>query len=83
MEKRMIEKLASVRKIDLKQYTHVITTFNENLTKMFVTFANQQGTGVSKVYVDENSFTMSISAMYKRGESQWDYETNGWQSIWW
>lgn len=83
MEKTMVEKIAKTYKIDLKQYTHVITSVNDKMTKLFVTFANQLGAGMTKVYVDEKTITMSVSALYKRCECVYDYETNGWQDIWW
>lgn len=76
MTRNIIEKIAKAKKINLDWYDHII-----GYIKVFITFANLEVCGGSRFFCNKKSITLSVSALQKREEPEWDYTTQGWERI--
>lgn len=81
MTREILNKVAKAKKVNLDWYDHIIAYINENYTKVFITFANLEVCGGSRLFCNKKSITLSVSALQKREEPEWDYTTQGWERI--
>ena len=81
MTKEILTKVAKTKKIDLNLYDHVIGYINENYTKVFITFANLEVCFGTRLFCNKKNVVMSVAAIQKREEPEWDYTTQGWTRL--
>ena len=81
MTREIITKICKAKKVNLEWYDHIIAYINESYTKVFVTFANLEVVGGSRFFCNEKTVTLSVSAIQKREENEWEYTTQGWERL--
>lgn len=81
MTQEIITKICKAKKVNLEWYDHIIAYINDNYTKVFVTFANLEVVGGSRLFYNKKSITLSVAAIQKREEPEWEYTTQGWERI--
>lgn len=81
MTQEILKKVAKAKKVNLDWYDHVIAYINENYTKVFITFANLEVVGGSRMFCNKKSITLSVAAIQKREEVEWEYTTQGWERL--
>ena len=81
MTRNIIEKIAKAKKINLDWYDHIIGCINENYTKVFITFATLEVLPGCRMYCNKKTITLSLCAIQKREENEWEYTTQGWERI--
>ena len=81
MTREIITKICKTKKVNLEWYDHIIAYINENYTKVFVTFANLEVVGGSRLFCNKKTITLSVAAIQKREEFEWEYTTQGWERI--
>ena len=81
MTQEILKKIAKARKIDLNFYDHVIAFINPNYTKVHITFAVLETIYGSRSYLCKKEVTLSVCALQKKEEPEWEYTTQGWERI--
>ena len=81
MTQEIINKICKTKKVNLEWYDSIFAYINENYTKVFVTFALQEVVGGRRHFCCEKTVTLSVAAIQKREEVEWDYTTQGWEEI--
>ena len=81
MTREIINKICKTKKINLEWYDHIIGYINESYTKVFITFASLEVVGGSRFFCNEKTLVLSVSAIQKREEMEWEYTTQGWERI--
>lgn len=82
MTKEILSKIAKAKGIDLSLYDHVFGYINPNYTKVIVSFAILEVCGLAhRVFCCQRDVTLSVCALMKKGEPEWEYTTQGWQAI--
>ena len=81
MTQEIINKICKTKKVNKDWYDHIIAYINENYTKVSVTFANLEVVGGSRIFCNKKTITLSVCALQKRGEIEWEYTTQGWEWI--
>ena len=81
MTQEIINKVCKTKKVNKEWYDHIIAYINENYTKVFITFANLEVVGGSRFFCNKKTITLSVAAIQKREEFEWEYTTQGWERI--
>lgn len=81
MTREIINKICKTKKINLEWYDHIISYINQNYTKIFITFASLEVVGGNRYFCNKKTITLSVAAIQKREEVEWDYTTQGWEEI--
>lgn len=81
MTQEILNKVCKAKKVNLEWYDHVIAYINENYTKVFITFANLEVVGGRRMFCNDKSIVLSVAAIQKRGEAEWEYTTQGWERL--
>ena len=81
MTSEILNKIAKAKKVNLNWYDHIIAYINDNYTKVFVTFGNLEVVGGSRFFCNKKTVVLSVAAIQKREEPEWDYTTQGWERI--
>lgn len=81
MTRDIINNICKTKKVNLGWYDHVLAFINENYTKVIVTFANLEVVGGSRYFCNKKTLTLSVAAIQKREEFEWEYTTQGWTRI--
>ena len=81
MTSEILNKIAKAKKVNLGWYDHIDAFINENYTKVFITFANLEVCGGSRFFCNKKTITLSVAAIQKREEAEWDYTTQGWTRL--
>lgn len=81
MTREILNKLAKAKKINLDCYDSIIGFINPNYTKVFITLALAEVVGGRKFYTWQRDITLSVNALIKRGELEFEYTTQGWEYI--
>lgn len=81
MTREILNKIAKSKKVNLDWYDHIIAYINDNYTKVFVTFGNLEVVGGSRFFCNKKTIVLSVCAIQKREEPEWNYTTQGWERI--
>lgn len=81
MTQEILKRVAKAKKVNLDWYDHMIAYINENYTKVFITFANLEVVGGSRSFCNKKTITLSVAAIQKREEAEWEYTTQGWERL--
>ena len=81
MTREILQKVAKAKKIDLSLYDHVIGFINESYTKVLISFASLEVFGGCRQYCNQKDVVLSVAAIQKREEPEWEYTTQGWTRI--
>ena len=81
MTQEIINKICKTKKINLGWYDHILGFINDNYTKVFVTFAQIEVVGGGRKFYNQKTITLSVAAIQKREEFEWEYTTQGWERI--
>ena len=81
MTREILEKIAKAKKVNIGWYDHVFAFINENYTKVFVTFGSLEVVGGGRCFCNKKTITLSVAAIQKREEPEWDYTTQGWTRL--
>lgn len=81
MTSEILNKIAKAKKVNLNWYDHIIAYINDNYTKVFVTFGNLEVVGGNRFFCNKKTVVLSVAAIQKREEPEWDYTTQGWERI--
>ena len=85
-----LAKVCKAKKVNLGWYDSVFAYINEAYTKVFITLANKEVLPGYRNFCNENTITLSVSAIMKRYSKrdapadepqEWQYTTNGWADI--
>lgn len=77
MNAAILKDIAKRKGINLNYYGKVRAFINDNYTKLFIIFYDEEGVGTHRIICNKRIETMSVSAILKREEMPEDYETNG------
>lgn len=77
MNATILKDIAKRKGVNLNYYGKVRAFLNDNYTKLFVIFYDEEGVGTHRTTCNKRIETMSVSAILKREEMPEDYETNG------
>lgn len=75
MTRETLDKIAKNHKINVEQYMKVAGFINENYTKVFILFFDEEGVGFDRLRCNQKTITMNVSAIQKREEFPEDYCT--------
>ena len=81
MTRELINRTAKAKGINLEHYDSVIAFINPNYTKVFITLATAEIVGGARYFCGQRTITLSVAAIMKRGEPEWEYTTQGWERI--
>lgn len=81
MTTEILNKIAKAKKINLDWYDHINAFINPNYTKVFVTFGTLEVCFGSRTFCNKKTIVLSLSAIQKREENEWEYTTQGWERI--
>jgi len=81
MTQGIINKVCKTKKVNKGWFDHVFAYINDNYTKVFITFANLEVVGGSRMFYNKKTITLSVAAIQKREEFEWEYTTQGWERI--
>jgi len=77
MNATILKDIAKRKGVNLNHYGKVRSFINDNYTKVYVIFYDEEGVGIHRTICNRRVETMSVSAILKREEMPEDYETNG------
>lgn len=77
MNATILKSIAKRKGVNLDYYGKVRSFLNDNYTKLFIVFYDEEGVGIHRTICNKRIETMSVSAILKREEIPEDYETNG------
>ena len=77
MNATILKSIAKRKGVNLNYYGKVRAFLNDNYTKLYIMFYDEEGVGTHRTICNKRIETMSVSAILKREEMQEDYETNG------
>lgn len=81
MTQEIINKVCKTKKVNKEWFDHVFAYINDNYTKVFITFANLEVVGGGRMFYNKKTITLSVAAIQKREEFEWEYTTQGWERI--
>lgn len=81
MTREILNNICKTRKVNLDWYDHINAFINENYTKVFITFAQMEVVGGGRMFCNQKTVTLSVAAIQKREEPEWEYTTQGWERI--
>lgn len=81
MTQAIINKVCKTKKVNKGWYDHIFAYINDNYTKVFITFANLEVVGGGRMFYNKKTITLSVAAIQKREEFEWEYTTQGWERI--
>lgn len=81
MTQAIINKVCKTKKVNKEWFDHVFAYINDNYTKVFITFANLEVVGGGRMFYNKKTITLSVAAIQKREEFEWEYTTQGWERI--
>lgn len=77
MNATILKSIAKRKGVNLNYYGKVRAFLNDNYTKLYIMFYDEEGVGIHRTICNKRIETMSVSAILKREEMPEDYETNG------
>ena len=81
MTKEILNRIAKAKKVNLSYYDHVLAFINENYTKVIVSFGLLEVCGGHRYFCCQKDVVLSVAAIQKREEPEWEYTTQGWEEI--